>query len=59
MLCKHLKQLHDYIIENEIEIGGLDLVRVVCKKCQITAECPYIPFESLKEQPKQEPEKKA
>ncbi len=58
MLCEHLKLLHDYINENQIEIGGLDMIRLVCKKCQIEYECPYIPAESWEEKPKKESDKK-
>ncbi|MFQ5604401.1 MAG: hypothetical protein ACE5HS_14120 [bacterium] len=47
MLCEHLKEFSDYVKENQIEIGGLDLIKVVCKKCQITAECPYIPLDDF------------
>ncbi|MFQ5754116.1 MAG: hypothetical protein ACE5HI_19170 [bacterium] len=38
--------------ENQIEIGSLDLIKVVCKKCQISTECPYIPLENYDEQQK-------
>ncbi|MFQ6113708.1 MAG: hypothetical protein ACE5NG_06405 [bacterium] len=59
MLCEHLKLLHDYINEHHIEIGGLDMIRLVCKKCQIEHECPYIPVEPLEEKPGKESEKKS
>jgi hypothetical protein len=42
MLCKHLHELHEFVKENEIEIGGLDMLRIVCKKCQVQHECPEI-----------------
>ncbi len=49
MLCEHLQKLHHFIKENHIEIGGLDMVRLVCKKCQIEYECPYVPVENWQE----------
>lgn len=45
MLCEHLKELHTFVNENEIEIGGLDMLRIVCKKCQVQHECPEISTE--------------
>lgn len=42
MLCEHIKDLQHFIKENDIEIGGLDMVRIVCKKCQVQHECPEI-----------------
>ncbi|MFQ5677574.1 MAG: hypothetical protein ACE5G1_16915 [bacterium] len=42
MLCEHLKELQTFVKENEIEIGGLDMLRIVCKKCDVQYECPEI-----------------
>ena len=58
MLCEHLKGLSDYVKENHIEIGSLDLIKVVCKKCQITTECPYIPIENYDEHGRKDSENK-
>jgi len=52
MLCEHLEHLHDFIKENEIEIGGLDMLRIVCKKCQVQHECPEISAEYWQVEPK-------
>ncbi|NIR47217.1 hypothetical protein GWO43_01860 [candidate division KSB1 bacterium] len=57
MLCEHLKELHGYIRENEIEIGGLDMIRLVCKKCQVQHECPEVSVEYWDEMPKKDVEK--
>ena len=45
MLCEHLKQLHRFVEENHLEIGGLDMIRLVCKKCNVQYECPEISTE--------------
>lgn len=45
MLCEHMKELHHFIQDHEIEIGGLDMLRIVCKKCQVQHECPEISAE--------------
>lgn len=42
MLCEHLKDLQTFIKEKEIEIGGLDMLKIVCKKCDVQHECPEI-----------------
>ncbi len=43
----NIKRFADFVKENEIEIGGLDMVRIVCKKYQIQHECPEISAEYL------------
>ncbi|MCZ6667168.1 MAG: hypothetical protein O6932_00655, partial [Gammaproteobacteria bacterium] len=43
ILCEHLKNLHTFVKENEI--GGLDMIKIVCKKCHIQHECPEISTE--------------
>jgi hypothetical protein len=40
-----MKELHHFIQDHEIEIGGLDMLRIVCKKCQVQHECPEISAE--------------
>jgi hypothetical protein len=45
MLCEHLKELHHFVEENHLEIGGLDMIRLVCKKCQVQHECPEVSTE--------------
>lgn len=56
MLCEHLKELHHYVIENHIEVGGLDMIRLVCKKCQVQHECPEISIEYWEDKQKKENE---
>lgn len=45
MLCEHLKELQEFVKKNELEVGGLDMVRLVCKKCNIQCECPSVSAE--------------
>jgi len=42
MLCEHLQELQEFVKKNELEIGGLDMLRIVCHKCQVQHECPEI-----------------
>ncbi len=42
MPCVHLKQLYKLCQENEIKIGGLDVVRIVCKQCNVKDVCPSV-----------------
>ncbi len=58
MLCEHLKGLSDYVKDNHIEIGSLDLINVVRTKCQITTECPFIPIENYQKPSQNEPDNK-
>lgn len=58
MLCEHLKDLHHYVKENQIEIGGLDMIRLVCKKCQVQYECPEVSAEYWVKLDRKEEEKK-
>ncbi|MCG8606357.1 hypothetical protein MJD09_15405 [bacterium] len=49
MLCEHLEELQNFVRDNELEIGGLDMIRVVCKKCNVQHECPQIAVEFWEE----------
>ena len=42
MTCTHLRQLFELCHEHEIKIGSLDVVRLVCKKCNIKETCPEV-----------------
>ncbi len=56
MLCEHLELLHHFVRDNQIEIGGLDMIRLVCKKCNVQYECPQVSveyWEAEKEKEKQ------
>ena len=59
MLCEHLKELQAFMKQNELEIGGLDMIRLVCKKCNVQYECPQISVEYWEECAEKKGEKKA
>lgn len=43
MTCEHLAKLNEFVKENGIELSSYDLIRVVCTKCKLQAECESIP----------------
>ncbi|TVS20998.1 MAG: hypothetical protein EA424_01140 [Planctomycetaceae bacterium] len=45
MTCVHLKKLYDLCAEEELKIGGSDLVRIVCKQCGEQEVCPSVLME--------------
>ncbi len=40
MACVHLKQLYKLCQEQELKIGSMDVVRLVCNQCNIQEVCP-------------------
>jgi hypothetical protein len=58
MLCEHLKELQHFVRDNELEIGGLDMIRVACKKCNVQHECPQISVEFWEEDSEKGEDKK-
>ncbi len=40
MSCAHLKRLFDMCRQEDIKIGGTDVVRIVCKQCGAEEVCP-------------------
>ncbi len=40
MACIHLQQLYDLCRENEIKLGGSDLIHLVCEQCGKQEVCP-------------------
>ncbi len=40
MVCVHLKQLYQLCQEQQIRLGGSDLIRIVCKQCGEQDICP-------------------
>ena len=40
MVCVHLKQLYQLCQEQNLRLGGSDLVHVVCKQCGLQEVCP-------------------
>ena len=40
MVCEHLKQLYQLCQDQQLRLGGADLIRVVCMQCGEQEECP-------------------
>mgnify|MGYP007073360658 CR=1 FL=1 len=40
MVCTHLKQLYQLCQDQQLRLGGADLIRVVCKQCGKQEVCP-------------------
>lgn len=40
MSCRHLHQLFDVCREHSIKLSSTDLIRIVCRECGISEECP-------------------
>jgi len=40
MACIHLQQLYDLCREQEIKLGGSDLIHLVCEQCGKQEVCP-------------------
>ena len=39
MVCSHIKKLHKYIVDNDLEVSSSDLVHVACTKCKVKEDC--------------------
>jgi len=50
MTCVHLKKLYDLCMEEDLKIGGSDLVRIVCKQCGEQDVCPSVLMEEYEAQ---------
>jgi hypothetical protein len=50
MSCVHLKQLYDLCVQQDLKIGGTDLVRLVCKQCGEEEACPTLLMEEYEAQ---------
>lgn len=40
MTCVHLRELFQLCEQNDLKLGGSDLVRIVCKQCDEQEVCP-------------------
>lgn len=49
MSCAHLKKLFDMCLQEDIKIGGTDLVRIVCNQCGAEEVCPTMLMEQYEE----------
>ena len=45
MSCVHLKKLYKFCQDENVKIGGTDLIRIVCEQCGVQDECPSILIE--------------
>jgi len=50
MSCVHLKKLYDLCVQEDLKIGGSDLVRIVCKQCGEQEVCPSLLMEEYEAQ---------
>ena len=42
MVCQHLHELYELCEKNQLRLGGADLIRIVCKKCDQEETCPSV-----------------
>ena len=42
MPCHHLRQLFDVCREHKITLSSTDLIRIVCRECGVSEECPSV-----------------
>jgi hypothetical protein len=42
MGCKHLKELYEMCLRNNVRLSSTDLIRVVCTQCGVEEECPSL-----------------
>jgi hypothetical protein len=45
MACHHLQQIFQLCADNQIKVGGTDLVRFVCQECGEQEVCPSVLME--------------
>jgi hypothetical protein len=45
MVCEHLKELYHLCETQQLRFCGADLVRIVCKQCQLDETCPSVLYE--------------
>lgn len=50
MTCVHLKKLYALCQEEQLKIGGADLVRIVCTQCGEQEVCPSMLLEEYEAQ---------
>jgi hypothetical protein len=42
MVCSHLRELYELCETNQLRLGGSDLIRIVCKQCNLEETCPSV-----------------
>ena len=55
MTCVHLKKLYELCQEEQLRIGGADLVHIVCTQCGEQEVCPSMLMEEYEAQHPDDP----
>ena len=42
MICEHLRELYALCEQHQLRLGGSDLIRIVCKQCELDETCPSV-----------------
>ena len=42
MSCKHLRELYEMCLRNNVKLSSTDLIRVVCSQCGVEEQCPSL-----------------
>lgn len=42
MTCVHLRRLYELCQQEDLRLGGSDLVRIVCRQCEVQENCPSV-----------------
>ena len=42
MVCEHLSELYQLCEKNQLRLAGPDLIRIVCKQCNLEETCPSV-----------------
>lgn len=45
MICTHLRELYQLCETHNLRLGGSDLIRIVCRQCQLEETCPSVLME--------------
>jgi hypothetical protein len=40
--CKHLTELYEMCLRNNVKLSSTDLIRMVCTQCGVEEECPSL-----------------
>lgn len=42
MVCTHLSELYQLCEKHQLRLGGSDLIRLVCRQCELEETCPSV-----------------
>jgi hypothetical protein len=51
MPCRHLNQLFEVCREHSIKLSSTDLIRIVCRECGVSEECPSMLWDEYESRP--------